>query len=170
MFLFSSDIRPDCCLVSGEDLVPEQEIKVQETDEGWARSQLSSGRTRPASAWRISPSQRRWRLSNRNGRPRDSDLSGTAQSSNERPVSTSPSPWLPPAPRLEPSYHALASSSRGDVATPPHGPHSPGLHVAVAVLSLTSQHAAGHQAPAHDAPHSHISNAHGLPQLLMVPI
>ena len=156
--------------VSGEDLVPEQEIKVQEADEGWTRSQLSSGRPRPASAWRISPTQRRWRLSNRNGRTRDSNLSSPAQSSNEGPVPSSPPPRLPPSSRLQPPHHALPRSSRGDVPAPPHGPHPPCLHVPVARLSLTSQHAAGYQAATHDAPHTNISNAHGVPQLLMVPV
>ena len=170
MYLVSSDIRTNCCCVSGEDLVPEPEVKVQEADEGWPRTQLSSGRPGSASAWRISPTQRRWRLSNRNGRTRDSNLSSPAQSSNEGPVPSSPPPRIPPSSRLQPSHHTLASRPRGDVAPPPHGPHAPCLHVPVAVLSLTSQHAAGHQAATHDAPHSNISNAHGVPQLLMVPV
>ena len=171
MYLVPSDIWTNYSCLAGEDLVPEQEVKVQEADEGRPGSQLSSGRPRPASAWRISSTQRRWRLSNRNGRTWDSNLSSPAQSSNEGPVPSSPPPRIPPSSRLQPPHHTLSSSSRGDVASPSHGPHPPCLHVPVAVLSLTSQHAAGYQAATHDAPHSNISNAHGLPQPVpMVPV
>ena len=37
------------------------------------------------------------------------------------------------------------------------------------LYSLTSQHAAGHQTSPNDATDPHLSDAHGLPQLLMVP-
>ena len=160
-------------LVSGEDLVSKQEIKVQEADEGWAGTQFSAGRPRSASTRRRG-CWRRW-LTNWNGRPWDPDLAWPALSANERPESATSPPWISSSARQQPPHHPQPrpSSAWGNESSPSsHGratswsSHASCLHVPVARLPPTTQHAAGHQAAPHDAPHPHFTDAtHGIPQL-----
>ena len=148
-------------------MVSKQTIQVQEVDEGWPRPwswrHPGSG---PASTGRISYAWRRWRVSNRNGRSRDSDLAWPALSSNQRSVSGSPSSSILSSStrtRIQPSHDPLPRRPWWDVAPPPHGPHPPCVHVSVAKHPLTSQHATRHKTSTHDAPDPHIADAHGLP-------
>ena len=153
-------------------MVPEPEVEIQEADEGGPGSHRGPGHG-PTSARRLPTSTQRW-IANRNAWKPDSNLSITAQSSNQgwRPFPTAPSPILHPPAGKQPPHHPIPSGPRGHVAPSPHGGPPP-LRIPASVpvaFPPSPEHAARHQTAPHGALDALIPDAHGLSQLLLVPV